>query len=189
MWTAFVEFLAQPWIGPVTTVLGVAISAVGAVYAFLHRRRLFRTVDKIARNTEPRERKDKRPAEPPASARDPDGSPRVPATTGRSTSATEERPPETPVPPTRFTQRQFDEELRRLLREKKERGDNFAEIVSGNLHRRVVGGSGPNRMPMTCNAMWKLWKRQGGKEENVIHTTPSRRSSTIRIRYDLMDLE
>ena len=186
MWTAFVEILGQPWVVTVTALLGAAFSVV---FGFLHRRRLFRVMDKIARNTEPRERDDERPAKPPASARDPDNSPIVPAATGRSTSATEERPPETPVPPTRFTQRQFDEELRRLLREKRERGDNFAEIVSGNLHRRVVGGSGPNRMPMACNAMWKLWKRQGSKEENVIYTTPSRRSSTIRIRYDLMDLE
>lgn len=182
MWTEFMEILGQPWVVPLTAILGAAFSVI---FGFLHRRRLFRLMDKIARNTEPRERKDERTAGYSALTRDSDDSLGVPAATGRSTSVTEERPPETPVPPTRFTQRQFDEELQRLLHEKKEKGDNFAEIVSGNLHRRVVGGSGPNRMPMACNAMWKLWNRQGGKEENIIHTTPSRRSSTIRIRYDL----
>ena len=138
---------------------------------------------------EPREHKDKRPAEHPASTGSTNNRPGVSAATGRSASVTEERPSNTPVRPTRFTQRQFDEELRRMLREKKERGDGFAEIVSGKLHRRVVGGSTPNRMPMACNAMWKLWERQGKKEENIIYTTPSGRSSTIRIRYDFTEPE
>lgn len=88
-----------------------------------------------------------------------------------------------------FEQQQFDEPLLQLLRERKEQGDDFAEIVSRDLHHRVVGGGEPNRMPMACNAMWKLWKQQGGKEENIIHTTQSRQSSTIRIRYDLTNLE
>ena len=249
MWTEFMEILGQPWVVTVTALLGAAFSVV---FGFLHRRRLFRVMDKIARNTEPRERDDERPAKPPASARDPDNSPIVPAATGQSVSVAKEQPLKTPVSPakftqrgsneklqgtepreyegkrpakppastaspnnrpgvsaatgrsastpeehplntparpTRFTQRQFDEELRRMLREKKERGDGFAEIVSGKLHRRVIGGSAPNRMPMACNAMWKLWERQGRKEENIVYTTPSGRSSTIRIRYDFTEPE
>ena len=34
---------------------------------------------------------------------------------------------------------------------------------------------------MACNAMWKLWKRQGSIPDNIVHTTERDRSPTIEI--------
>ena len=88
-----------------------------------------------------------------------------------------------------FTQRQFDSELLKILVEQRDNGHEYHIVISRDLHRRVVGRTGHNRMPMACNAMWKQWKRQGGKRENIIRTTKSGRSSTIEIKYDLSILD
>lgn len=98
-------------------------------------------------------------------------------------------PRSTPPPPgaaetaRRFTQEMFDGELIRMLEEARAAGADTCTVVSRELHRRVVGGSQPNRMPQACDAMWKLWERQGSDPDRIVHTTPSRRSSTIEIEY------
>ena len=85
----------------------------------------------------------------------------------------------------KFTQDEFDRELYQILEEERAAGKDTCKVISRNLHRRVVGGSQPNRMAMACNAMWKLWQRQGSHPSRIIRTTPSRRSTTIEIEYHL----
>ena len=80
-----------------------------------------------------------------------------------------------------YKMRQFEHELELMLSTAKSRGQDFLNIVSKELHDRVVFGS-EKRMPMACNAMRKLWKKQGASKERVIHTTPSGQSSTIEFR-------
>ena len=84
-----------------------------------------------------------------------------------------------------FIQKGFDDELRRMLAEKREAGNVSCRVISRELHRRVVGGDDPNRMPMACNAMWKLWKEQGSVNGRVVRNETERgQSSTIEIEYD-----
>ena len=84
---------------------------------------------------------------------------------------------------TRFTQVEFDRELHRMLDQAKRVGKESFRIVARDLHRNVVGGSEPNRMPMACRAMRKLWKLQGSIPEHIIHSTPSGDSSTIEMEF------
>ena len=86
-----------------------------------------------------------------------------------------------------FTQKGFDDELRRMLVEEREAGNVSCRVISLNLHRRVVGGSQANRMPMACSAMWKLWKEQGSVNGRIVRNETERgQSSTIEIEYDLL---
>lgn len=85
----------------------------------------------------------------------------------------------------KFTKDEFDRELYQILEEERAAGKDTCKVISRDLHRRVVGGNQPNRMAMACNAMWKLWQRQGSHPGRIIHTTPSRRSTTIEIEYHL----
>ena len=84
-----------------------------------------------------------------------------------------------------FTQDDFDRELLQMLDAERQAGWTSARIVARDLHRNVVGGTAPNRFPMACDAMWKLWRQQGSIQDNIIHTTESGRSSTIEIRFAL----
>ncbi len=82
-----------------------------------------------------------------------------------------------------YTQDDFDSELLRMLDANRQAGRTSARIVALDLHRNVVGGTEPNRFPMACDAMWKLWRLQGSIRDNVVHTTESGRSSTIEIEF------
>ena len=82
-----------------------------------------------------------------------------------------------------YTQEEFDSELRRMLQEARSKGQQFCTIVSGYLHKRVVGGAQPNRVPMACEAMWKLWRGQGSHKDRIIRTTDSGQSTNIRIKF------
>ncbi len=84
-----------------------------------------------------------------------------------------------------FTQDDFDRELLRMLDADRQAGGTSTRIVARDLHRNVVGGMEPNRFPMACNAMWKLWRQQGSIQNNIVRTTESGRSSTIEIRFAL----
>ena len=102
-------------------------------------------------------------------------------------SGAEETPSQLPPPPVNagrsFRRAEFEAELLNMLAEARAEGRARCRVVSRELHRRVVGGPQPHRMPMACNAMWKLWREQGGVEAHIIRTTPSGRSSTIEIDY------
>ncbi len=85
-----------------------------------------------------------------------------------------------------YQQSQFDLELQKMLRQAKARGQSSLCVLSKDLHDRVVKEDLGNyhRMPTACKAMWKLWKKQGGRQKKVIHKTPSELSSTIKIAFD-----
>ena len=96
--------------------------------------------------------------------------------------------PETPAHPKQspeFTQDDFDRELLRMLDADRQAGRTSTRIVALDLHRNVVGGTAPNRFPMACDAMWKLWRQQGSIRDNIVRTTESGRSSTIEIEFAL----
>lgn len=82
--------------------------------------------------------------------------------------------------PSSFTQAQFDDALAAMLRERRGSGVERFRLIARDLHRSVVGGSQPNRMPMACNAMWKL---AGTIEHTVVYQTASGRSSSLEIEY------
>ena len=84
-----------------------------------------------------------------------------------------------------FTQDDFDRELLRMLDANRQAERTSARIVARDLHRNVVGGTEPNRFPMACDAMWKLWRRQGSIRDNIVNTTESGRSSTVEIQFAL----
>ena len=96
--------------------------------------------------------------------------------------------PDTPTrsaPPPEFTQDDFDRELLRILDVARRAGRASSRVIARDLHRNVVGGSEPNRVPMACDAVWKLWRQQGRIEQNVIRRTKSGRSSTLEIEFML----
>jgi cytoplasmic iron level regulating protein YaaA (DUF328/UPF0246 family) len=65
-----------------------------------------------------------------------------------------------------------------MLQEAKLRGEDFIDLVSGDIHKQM---GMKNRMPQVCNVMYKIMM----PGDEVLHTTPSGKSSTIKIRYDL----
>ena len=85
----------------------------------------------------------------------------------------------------RFAREQFERELIRMLDEERAAGKTSCRVVARDLHRRVVGGGKPNRMPMACKAMWELWRKQGSEEARIVRTTRSGQSTTIEIEYRL----
>lgn len=66
----------------------------------------------------------------------------------------------------------------RQLVEAKADGREYLQLVSGSIHKQL---GLKNRMPQVCDAMYK---RMGSKDQ-IIKTTPSGKSSTITIRYNL----
>jgi len=68
--------------------------------------------------------------------------------------------------------------IEKLLQEAKMRGEDYIDLVSGDIHKQL---GMKNRMPQVCRIMYE--KMMPGDE--VLHTTPSGKSSTIKIRYYL----
>lgn len=73
--------------------------------------------------------------------------------------------------------REFIEAARR---EAKKRGEEFVELVSGDIHKALNWKS---RLPLVCDAM----KNSMQPGDRVVHTTPSGKSSTITMRYYTAD--
>lgn len=83
-----------------------------------------------------------------------------------------------------YTKEEFMSALREMLREARNEGKQLCRVVARDLHRRIVGGWKPNRIPTACAAMKKLWQKQGSREDKIIRTTPSGQSSTLEIEFD-----
>ena len=79
-----------------------------------------------------------------------------------------------------YKQKQFDDALVSLLTDSTGSEVTRTRIVAYDLHRMVVGGTQPNRMPMACKAMWNLAKKL---THSVIHQTPSGHSSSLEIEF------
>lgn len=64
------------------------------------------------------------------------------------------------------------------LKKAKEAGVAECVLISGNIHRDM---GLHNRMPSVCSAMYQVMK----SGDDIISTTPSGKSSTIKIKYNL----
>jgi hypothetical protein len=57
-------------------------------------------------------------------------------------------------------------------------GEKVLVLRSGDIHKEL---GLKNAMPQVCDAMWQIKK----EDDLVLHTTPSGKSSTIKIQYNL----
>ena len=67
--------------------------------------------------------------------------------------------------------------IEKLLQEAKMIGEDYIDLVSGDIHKQMGMKTGCRRYAGLCTR-----KMMPGDE--VLHTTPSGKSSTIKIRYD-----
>lgn len=80
------------------------------------------------------------------------------------------------------TKAEFTSELRARLKRAGERGAEFIDINSGDLHRSLGGYPAANhQMPSCCDAMHK--QHRAGDE--VLTSPPSGHGASLTIRYKL----
>ena len=70
--------------------------------------------------------------------------------------------------------------LDKVLQEAKHSGVEYIDLISGDIHKRL---GLKNRMPQVCGIMYKMML----SGDEVLHSTPSGQSSTIKIRYYLLN--
>ena len=68
------------------------------------------------------------------------------------------------------------EHIRGKIAEAQARGERCFILVSGDIHRELKLN---NSMPSVCDSMYRL----RGPMNEILHTTPSGKSSTIKIKY------
>ena len=75
------------------------------------------------------------------------------------------------------------QKLENIFREGQSKGNASVTIVSRDLHDAIefIPGTHPNQMPSVCNVMNEFLQ----VSDDVLHETPSGRSSTLKIRYKL----
>ena len=57
----------------------------------------------------------------------------------------------------------------------------FVDLIARQVHNVWIGGLKPNRMPMVCNAMKQLMRR----DDVILEQPPSGQGPRLRIRYYL----
>ncbi|MXY46841.1 MAG: hypothetical protein F4Y44_07620 [Chloroflexi bacterium] len=77
----------------------------------------------------------------------------------------------------------FDNALESMLDEARANGDSSRRITAKELHASVVT-SRKMYMRMACDAMWKLWRKQGAYESRVVFTPASNQGSKLEIEYE-----
>ena len=77
----------------------------------------------------------------------------------------------------------FDNALASMLDEARDNGDGNRRITAKELHASVVT-SRKMYMRMACDAMWRLWKKQGAYESRVVFTPASNQGSKLEIEYE-----
>ena len=82
----------------------------------------------------------------------------------------------------------FDNALVRMLEEARNSGEDSRRITAKELHSTVVT-SRKMYMRMACDAMWKLWRKQGAYESRVVFTPASNQGSKLEIDYVATDNE
>jgi len=68
--------------------------------------------------------------------------------------------------------------IKAKLETARENRSSYCDVISGEIHREM---NLDNKMPSVCGAMYKLVS----EKDEILHTTPSGKSSTIKIRYYL----
>ena len=82
----------------------------------------------------------------------------------------------------------FDNALESMLAEARKNGDDSRRITAKELHATVVT-SRKMYMRMACDAMWKLWRKQGAYESRVVFTPASNQGSKLEIEYSADDTD
>ncbi len=82
----------------------------------------------------------------------------------------------------------FDNALVAMLEEAREGGSETRRITAKELHSTVVT-SRKMYMRMACDAMWKLWRKQGAYESRVVFTPASNQGSKLEIEYDSAEMD
>ena len=82
----------------------------------------------------------------------------------------------------------FDNALLNMLEEARESGAENRRITAKELHATVVT-SRKMYMRMACDAMWKLWRKQGAYEGRVVFTPASNQGSKLEIEYDAAEMD
>lgn len=81
-----------------------------------------------------------------------------------------------------YSQHDFENGLTKMLAEAKVAGKTHLRVVAKELHDRVVCGK-VNRMLITCNAMWYVWREQGWHKERCFNVPRSGQSSKLQIEF------
>lgn len=80
------------------------------------------------------------------------------------------------------TASEFMSMLSKIFKEAQEKGLEYIDVVSGDLHGLVGGYPGQNhRMPVCCGVMYQTMK----DEDKVLYAPPKKKGATVRIRYKL----
>ena len=82
----------------------------------------------------------------------------------------------------------FDNALVQMLEEARAGGEDSRRITAKELHSTVVT-SRKMYMRMACDAMWKLWRKQGAYESRVVFTPASTQGSKLEIDYDSAEMD
>ena len=77
----------------------------------------------------------------------------------------------------------FDNALTRMLEEARESGADSRRITRRSCIRRLLLRA-RCICGMACDAMWKLWRKQGAYEGRVVFTPASNQGSKLEIEYD-----
>ena len=77
----------------------------------------------------------------------------------------------------------FDNALTQMLDQARDKGDENRRITAKELHASVVT-SRKMYMRLACDAMWRLWKKQGAYESRVVYTPASNQGSKLEIEYE-----
>jgi len=76
----------------------------------------------------------------------------------------------------------FRKEVERLMIEAKERGCEYIDITSKEVHTNVGGYPGKNHnMPSCCDVMYSMRKKQ----DEVLEAPPKGKGASLKIRYFL----
>jgi len=79
-------------------------------------------------------------------------------------------------------------EIQSMLEEARGSGLETRRITAKELHSTVVT-SRKMYMRMACDAMWKLWRKQGAYESRVVFTPASNQGSKLEIDYLATDID
>ena len=74
------------------------------------------------------------------------------------------------------------------LKRRVKAAEETRRITAKELHSTVVT-SRKMYMRMACDAMWKLWRKQGAYESRVVFTPASNQGSKLEIDYDSGEMD
>lgn len=79
-----------------------------------------------------------------------------------------------------MTAEKFMVEIQRLLDEGKEKGYQYVDITSGDVHRQVGGYPSSNHRMATCCAVMQSMKKE---EDEILKAPLKGKGATLTIRY------